>query len=276
MPADPDPPRHRNPSGADLLRWDEIPSTRWTLVGRAAGKERGDTGSALEELLHLYLPVLRGHLVTTLRLRADRADDLLQGFLADRVLEVLERNLIAEADASRGRFRRFLLTALNRYVTDMHRRESASKRQPTGGPPLSLEALAEPAAPEPGAAAQFDRLWANEVLREVMRRTRATCKDNNRLTVWAVLEARILIPVTTGMPPAPHRELASQLGMAEAAQSATLLAAGKQLFMQTFRQVVGEYVQVSRGAEGDPKPSALEQAIDEEIRDLWTIFSARR
>lgn len=269
---DPDSSRKPQPGSADVLRWDQVPSTRWTLVGRAGGATPAsplDTRRALEELLRLYLPVLRGHLTGTLRLRTDRADDLLQGFLADRIVE---RNLISQADAARGRFRRFLLTALNSYVTDAHRRESAAKRQPAGGPPLPLHDLAEQAAAAPTAAERFDRLWANEVLAEVLRRTRASCKVNDRMPVWTVLEARILQPVTAGIPPVPHSELARQLRLESDAQSANLLAAGKQLFTQVFRQVVSEYV---RPASSEAGPAALESAVDQEIREIWTIFAAR-
>lgn len=270
--SDPDPKRRSAHNAAEVLRWDQIPSTRWTLVGRAGGANvagPGETRTAMDELLRVYLPVLRGHLTTTLRVHPDRADDLLQGFLADRVVE---RNLIAQADASRGRFRRFLLTALNRYVTDAHRRDSSGKRQPAGGPPVSLEAFADLPDSEPTAAARFDRNWANEVLAEVMRRTRASCKADNRMKVWSVLEARILQPVSTGVPPTPHSDLARQLGLTDPAQSANFLAAGKQLFTQFFREVVKEYV---TPASSGRDPEALDRAVAEEIRELWTIFAAR-
>ena len=262
----------RQPSAGDVLRWDEIPSTRWTLIGRAAAAKpdgAAEARSALDELLRLYLPVLRGHLLGTLRIRPDRADDLLQGFLADRVVE---RNLVAYADASRGRFRKFLLTALNRYVTDAFRRESAAKRQPAGRPPVSLEAVVEPAGDEPTAADRFDRLWANEVLAEVMRRTRAVCTGSNRMAVWFVLESRILLPVTAGLPPVPHATLAQRLNLQDAAQSASLLTSGKQLFTQVFRQVVLEYL-APNWSHG-PSSSVTHEA-DQEIRELWTIFSRR-
>ena len=267
---DEEPPKPPVPSPDEIVRWDQIPSTRWTLVGRAGNASAAnpaETRSALEELLGLYLPVLRGHLVSTLRVHPDRVDDLLQGFLTDRVVE---RNLIGQADAARGRFRRFLLTALNRYVTDAHRRETAARRRPSGGAPGSLEDLPDPPSPNPTAAEHFDRLWANEVLAEVMRRTRAACKSETRMQVWGVLEGRILQPVTDGVPPMPHDRLAQRLGLANAAQSATYLSAGKQLFMQVFRQVVAEYV-IPTG--GDRR--GMERVVDEEIQELWTIFAAR-
>ena len=270
--SEPDSSHQQRPSAADLLRWDEIPSTRWTLVGRAGRAHSAgsvDARSALDELLRLYLPVLRGHLLSTRQVRPDRADDLLQGFLTDRVVE---RNLIAQADASRGRFRRFLLTALNRYVTDTYRRDSAAKRQPAGGSPLSLDDVGEPVGSQPAAAEQFDRLWANEVLAEVMRRTRSACKGTNRMVVWAVLESRILLPVTAGLAPVPHPELARRLNLQDAAQSASLLSAGKQLFTQVFRQVVGEYVLPG----GIANPNKADHEIDEEIREVWSIFAGRR
>lgn len=267
---DPDGSGQRSP---EVVRWNEIPSTRWTLVGRAGGRPADAAGAAdargaMDELLRLYLPVLRGHLLSTLRLAPDRTDDLLQGFLADRVVE---RNLIAQADASRGRFRRFLLTALNRYVTDAHRRESAAKRQPAAGAPLSMDGLIEQRDAGPTAAEQFDRLWANEVIAEVIRRTCETCKTNGRADLWTVLEARILQPVTAGIAPTPHEDLARQLGLPDAAHAANLLATAKQLFARVFRDVVGEYVASHCMSDAD----ALARAVDEETKEIWAVYAAR-
>ena len=85
---------------------------------------------------------------------ADRADELLQGFILSKVLE---QQLAGRADAQRGKFRTFLLTALNNYVRDEVRREKADKRSP--GRLLDIQECPNeaPSADEPSEA--FDVEW---------------------------------------------------------------------------------------------------------------------
>src|ERR1700677_2779450 len=82
-----------------------FPVTRWSLVVRAADTDAGIKRIALTELLEKYLPALRSYLRLSKRLDADRADDLLQSFLASKVLD---EDLIERADQRRGKFRTFL------------------------------------------------------------------------------------------------------------------------------------------------------------------------
>ena len=56
----------------------------------------------------------------------EAAKDITQGFFCD---VVLSRNLVPQADPTKGRFRTFLLTALDRYVIDRHRKEAAQVRR---------------------------------------------------------------------------------------------------------------------------------------------------
>src|SRR5690349_8799013 len=95
-----------------------FPSTRWSVVERA-GHLDGDAGrEALAGLLKQYLPALRSHLIYGRRLDSHTADDVLQGFTTDKVLE---QDLIQRAQKSRGRFRNFLLVSLNNYLLNYWR-----------------------------------------------------------------------------------------------------------------------------------------------------------
>ncbi len=57
----------------------------------------------------------------------EQAKDLTQGFFHE---VVLNRHLIGRADRSKGRFRSLILHALNQYIVDEGRKESALKRIP--------------------------------------------------------------------------------------------------------------------------------------------------
>src|SRR5579884_544814 len=96
-----------------------FPSTHWTLIARAARGPGKASRAAMGELLARYLRPLETYLVRSRGLSRADAEDLVQSFIANRVLE---KNLLASADRCRGRFRTFLLAALNRFVADEFRK----------------------------------------------------------------------------------------------------------------------------------------------------------
>ena len=76
-----------------------FPQTHWSLVGRAAASDDLLRQQALTDLLMAYLPGLRAFLVEIRRVPADLAEDLLQGFVADKVLAA---GLLRHANQGRG------------------------------------------------------------------------------------------------------------------------------------------------------------------------------
>src|SRR5438094_173315 len=75
-----------------------FPLTPWSLVDRAAASDNDDLDAQrafLNELLQRYLPALRAHLIYGKRLAPDAADDLLQSFVVEKVVE---SDLIGNAD----------------------------------------------------------------------------------------------------------------------------------------------------------------------------------
>jgi len=241
---------------------ERFPTTRWSLVGRAgspnldANQAAANDRAALGELIRMYLPALHAHLVGPLRIDRHRADDLIQGFLADKVLE---QNLIALADSNRGKFRTFLLTALERFVVDTHRHDSARKRSPTSKM-LDVDDHTDDLTARSTPSDAFDRAWAGRVLGEVMRRLRAECESSERPHLWHIFESRMLLPIIEGSPPPSHEALAKKWNLESPTQSANALGSAKRMFTRVFRSVVSEY-------------AASEAEVDDEIRELWEIFS---
>jgi len=238
------------------MRSSNFPTTRWSLVGRAALPGAANGPLALGELCQIYLPALRAHLVGPMRIEENRADDLLQAFLTDKVLE---QNVLAAADPKRGKLRTFLLTALERFIIDAHRHDSARKRAPRAKM-LDVDDHVDHVAEHGDPAEAFDRAWASAVLGEVMRRMRAECEATERPHLWGIFEARMLLPVTDGTPPPPHEDLARAWNLESPTQSANALGSAKRLFTRIFRAVVAEY-------------AADESEVDSEIRELWEIFA---
>lgn len=232
-----------------------FPVTRWSLVGRAATRGTENGRLALGELVQIYMPALRAHLVSTMRIEPHRADDLLQSFLTDKVVE---QNTLAQADRSRGRFRAFLVTALHNFAIDELRKRSTQSRAPEHRP-LDVDNHRDEVPGAHTPASIFDRIWAQEVLGEVMRRMREECDDANR-HVWGIFEARVLLPITDGVPRPSHDELAARFNRESATQASNTLGTAKRMFRRIFHGVVAEY------ADG-------ESDINHEIDELWRIFS---
>jgi hypothetical protein len=238
-----------------------FPTTRWTLVGRAGGADAIGGPGALAELVRAYAPALRAHLLQEVGGDAHRADDLLQGFLADKVLE---QRFIGQADSGRGRFRTFLLAALDRYVVDVHRHDSARKRSPPARPVDvndHRDTLPSPRGATP--AEVFDRAWANQVVEEVVAAMRGECQQAKRPDLWAVFELRYLNPATDGVEPESHESIARRLNLESAAQASNLLVTVKRMFTRLFRAVVSRY-------------AADKDEVKEEVADLWRIFASPR
>lgn len=117
-------------AGDRVSAQNKFATTRWSLVIKAGGPSDDPSRAALAELCQLYWPPLYSFLRRHGHSR-ERAEDLTQGFF----VQLLERRSIRAADPARGRFRSFLLTALQRYAINEHKRDTVAKR---GGhrPPL--------------------------------------------------------------------------------------------------------------------------------------------
>lgn len=239
----------------------EFPTTRWSLICRAGTGLGSEARRAMEQLLRAYLPALRAHLVFDRRMDRDRADDILQAFATDKLIE---QNIVAAANPTRGRFRNFLLVTLQRFVIDRARQEQSRRRAPQRGKVKSLDNQTDDAVvTENHPSDAFDRAWAHEVLNEVMRRMRSHCEQSDQPHLWGIFEARVLLPLTEGAEPASHEELAKQYKLPSASHASNALGSAKRLFTRLFRDVVGEYAQD-------------ETEVDAELRDLWDAFAKRQ
>src|SRR5688572_32516631 len=219
-----------------------FPTTRWTAVEDAAAS-RTAGASAIASLLGQYLTPLRAHLLHDRRLPAQEADDLLQGFVADKVLE---SELLARATPEKGRFRTFLLVALDRYVSNQLRNEGRKVTAPQKLVPL--DEARNLASGDPTPSAVFEMTWARQVLANAACRMKQQCESSGRGDVWGVFEARVLGPTLEGTEPEPYEQLVARLGLADVDAASNLLVTAKRMFARSLRGVVGEYM----GEGGDP------------------------
>jgi RNA polymerase sigma-70 factor (ECF subfamily) len=147
-------------------------TTRWSLVLAARDRTSPEARLALQELCEAYWYPLyafirrHGHL-------AEEAQDLTQEFF----VRLLEKDFLALADQSRGKFRSFLMAACQHFLANERDRAQARKRG-GGREFLSIDAragesryLAEPAH-DLTAERLFERRWALMLLQHVLGRLR--------------------------------------------------------------------------------------------------------
>lgn len=231
-----------------------FPQTQWSLIDRAAKlSDAEDQPRALAIVLNRYLPAMRAHLSKAYGMRAENADDVLQGFIADKVIE---QNLLEHARQEKGKFRSFLLVTLNHYVVSEHRR----RVKPAG---TALAMLGERAEQVPGKEEPevFTLAWARELLTESLRRMKRECNESKRSDVWRIFEARIVQPIFEGERPISYQQLVDELKLPAPLVACNLLMTAKRMFIRNLRAVTSEYADSERD-------------IDEELADLRRILSS--
>lgn len=160
----------RSFSSATAARPGYFPSTHWSVVLAAGLAGSPEAAAALEHLCRIYWYPLyiyvrrRGHDVHT-------AQDQVQSFFT----RLLAKDYLQRADRTRGKFRAFLLTSLQRFLADEW--DHARRLKRGGGlDPISLDGLTaeERYKLEPidsfDAVRLFDRRWATTLLQVALQR----------------------------------------------------------------------------------------------------------
>lgn len=252
-----------------------FPPTRHSLLGRAAIGDDGGRRAALGELVGLYRAPLMARLRGRHRLDPDRAEDVLQDFLAECLLR---RRLVATYAAERGTFRTYLATALDRFVVSaVHRRTGKEQVQ---FPRTRLESGVEVAdgdARGPAEVDEFDAVWALEVAASALGRLRRHCEEAGQGRTWEVFARRLLGPALWDEPEEPYDALAARLGFASAKHAADALTTAKRILRAILPSVVGRFVPAM-----DDVPEALADLVRilgrcgaERTRGLRILFGTR-
>lgn len=185
-------------------------STLWTLVLRAKDPAAPDRRKALEELIQAYWKPAyffirrRGY-------DRERSKDIVQGYFT----ALLERNLLQYLDRDRGKFRTFLLTTLQHYVSDERDRERAQKRG-GGRPVLSLDFAGAESdmSREPETAESpedvFRRDWARRVMSRALDLVRTEFLGAGKSLDFEALR------LSLGGEALSYTEVAQRLGIQEA------------------------------------------------------------
>src|SRR5262245_62301328 len=144
--------------------------TSWTAVVAAGNPDAPEARGALSQLCQDYWEPLHAYIRRS-GYSEEEAKDLTQEFF----LRLLSRNTLAAADRAKGKFRTFLLTALNFFLVNEYRRASADKRG-GGHKPVSIHEETEDHEPRYEPASElapdviYQQTWAKTVFRQAQDR----------------------------------------------------------------------------------------------------------
>jgi DNA-directed RNA polymerase specialized sigma24 family protein len=184
-------------------------TTHWSVVLASAGEDSLQAAAALEQLCRTYWYPLYYH-VRRRGYGHEDAQDLTQGFLA----QLLAHRSFGRADASKGRFRSFLLAGLNCFLADQRDRASAQKRG--GQATLAFidagdadERYRLEPAEDRSPDKLFARQWALTLLDQVLARLEGEFREAGKLELFQRLR---VFPVA-GKGEASYAEAGAALGM---------------------------------------------------------------
>lgn len=230
-------------------------TTHWSMVVAAARIDTTSASDALARLCRLYWYPLYAY-VRRRGYPAEDAQDLTQEFFA----RLVEKNWVADADKAKGRFRTFLLTAMNHFLADEWDKARAQKRGggvafvALDGETAERRYVQEPIddnTPE----RSYEKRWALTVLDEVLNQLRAEYEHDGKQEWFAALHPCLVGERTAH----PYAELARALGVSEG----TVKSAAHRM-RRRYRQLLRHEI-------GNTLESA--DAIDDELRYLFGVLS---
>jgi DNA-directed RNA polymerase specialized sigma24 family protein len=233
-------------------------TTHWSII-KNVGLSDEDRNQALIGLLlgKYWKPVYcylrrKGH-------DNEQAKDLTQGFFHE---VVLGRSLIQKADQSKGRFRSFLLIALNRYLITAKTGQAAQKRIPKSKL-VSLDVTDLPelrqTASELTPEDSFNYVWISSLLEQVLQEVEAKCHEDGKTVHWHIFHDRVLEPIMEKNEPPSMTEICRRYGIQSEATASNMMVTVKRRFQIVLKSHLRNLV-------------VSEEQVDEELAEIMRFL----
>lgn len=249
--------RHENTSmggsGGSFL------TTHWSVIGKIAADGDAPNQALINELIKRYWkPVY-----CFLRHKGydnEQAKDLTQGFFEE---VVLGKELIRRAEQARGRFRTFLLSALEQYLARVHRKQTARKRIPKDKL-LQLEQIDQAELSDSvnqfSPEQSFNYAWITELLDKLLVEVEVRCRNQGKALHWQVFNDRILQPIIENTRAPSLKEICNKYGIEDQRKASNMIVTVNRRFRAAMKRHLRRSV-------------SCDTEIDEELRELMQIFS---
>jgi len=242
------------PSPGQARRQAVFVTTHWSVVLTAGRSDTTRARAALESLCQTYWYPLYAY-VRRRGYSPEDAKDLTQGFFAC----LLERQSLANADPDRGKFRSFILGAMNHFLADERAKLQTQKRG-GGHKILSLDLMAaeerfdlEPSSDDATPDKAFDKQWAAALLNEVLTRLEDAYQREGKMSLFMELKQTLMGTRESQ----PYAMLAKRLSMNEVA-----IRTAVHRLRKRYRELLREEI---------ARTVSSPEEVSEEIRYLFQI-----
>lgn len=212
-------------------------TTQWSIVVAAGEMGAHEARLALAQLCETYWYPLYAYVRRRVG-NVHEAQDLTQAFFC----HLLEKQTIARADRSRGRFRTFLVTALKNFLNNEWHKAGAEKRG--GGKPelsLNLDSGESRYQVEPSRALTaeklYERRWVLTLLDQVLERLRIELIEAGKTEQFEQFKGALTGEATA----ADYERAGEALGITPAAAKQAAYRMRKR-YRQLFREEVARTV----------------------------------
>jgi len=181
---------------------DRFPATRWSAVIGARSSDAAERARSLEILIAAYWKPVYTYIRLNWRRTGEDAQDLTQEFF----VKAMEKEYFAGYDPARARFRTFLRTCLDGFLSNQHKAAGRIKRG--GGAthlPLEFEraegeiaAMEIPAQDDPERF--FDAEWTRSLFGLAVESLRAECRERGKEIHFRIFEQYDREPPGSGRP----------------------------------------------------------------------------
>ena len=232
-------------------------TTHWSVVVSAGDSDTTIAREALAGLCQTYWYPLYAY-VRRRNFSPPDAEDLTQEFFA----RFLEHRWVGDADREKGRFRTFLLSAMNHFLANEWDKARAQKRG--GGVPLlplEIDAAETRYVREPAdnvtPEQHFEQRWAMTLLETVVNRLRAEYEHDGKADLFAALNPCLVGDRTSQ----PYEELAVKLGLTEGSVKSAV-----HRLRHRYRLLLRDEIAQTVATPGE---------VDEELRHLIAVLGGR-
>ncbi len=220
----------------------------------------------MERFAEQYSQPLVAYLCNVKRESEEAAYDLVQTFWLKKLVEPAPQDsLVAKylrAKTTLGAednisFRAYLMRSIARFHIDHLR---ANKRT------VSLEAMEGFDVESNQDQVEFDRLWANRILKDVVLSVRDECQHHQQHQMWQLFLRQILIPNLDGSDPPGYADLSRDLGYSDPRQAANAVRTVIRKFQSHMRRKIADYLPVTHKSHG-------EEAVEAELEEILKMLS---
>ncbi len=246
---------------------DEIPTnksegvfctTRWSMISEVRNPNSTSARSILNSLITDYWKPVYCH-IRRKGIPADKAKDLTQDFFYSILYE---KNLFAKAQKSQGRFRSFLLTALNHYLVSEYRYAQAKKRI-ENKEIFNSEMLDDIEISGVFDSMREDQSFSYAWIAALLENTTAAVKQHFSLLGkelhWLVFSRRVLEPIVHRTDPPSLAQLCKEYALENETVASNMITTVKRAFRKALRTRIREYVYT-------------DSDVDDELTDLMVFL----